>query len=51
MADQFPKEFINALNAILKHVNHNPYALTEAMKVSKQEGRMDAYYTFDAAWA
>jgi cob(I)alamin adenosyltransferase len=51
MADQFPKEFINALNAILKHVNHNPYALTEAMKVSKQEGRMDAYYTFDAALA
>ena len=51
MADQFPKDFINALNAILKNINNNPYALTEAMKVSKEEGRMDAYYTFDAALA
>ncbi len=51
MVDQFPKDFINALNAILKSVDNNPYALTEAMKVSKEEGRMDAYYTFDAALA
>lgn len=51
MVEQIPSEFISALKAILKSVDNNPYALTEAMKVSKEEGRMDAYYTFDAALA
>ena len=51
MTDHFPSDFINALKAILKSVDNNPYALTESMNISKQEGRMDAYYTFEAALA
>lgn len=51
MTDHFPSDFINALKAILKSVDNNPYALTESMNISKKEGRMDAYYTFEAALA
>ena len=51
MTDHFPSEFISALKAILKSVDNNPYALTESMNISKQNRRMDAYYTFEAALA
>lgn len=51
MTDHFPSEFISALKAILKSVDNNPYALTESMNISKQNKRMDAYYTFEAALA
>ena len=51
MVEQFPIDFINALKAIITSVDNNPYAITEAMNISKQEGRMDAYYTFEAALA
>tara|TARA_R110001599_G_scaffold153992_4_gene339600 strand:- start:1831 stop:2100 length:270 start_codon:yes stop_codon:yes gene_type:complete len=51
MVEQFPPEFINAIKAILTHVDNNAYALTESMNISKQEDRMDAYYTFEAALA
>lgn len=51
MVEQIPSDFINALKAILKSVDNNPYALTESMNISKKEGRMDAYYTFEAALA
>lgn len=51
MIERFPIDFINALKAIVTSVDNNPYAITEAMNISKQEGRMDAYYTFEAALA
>ena len=51
MVEQFPPDFINALKAIIKSVENNPYAITEAMNISKEECRMDAYYTFEAALA
>ena len=51
MVDQFPPDFINALSAIITSVDNNPYAITESMNISKEEGRMDAYYTFEAALA
>lgn len=51
MVEQFPPDFINALKAIIKSVDNNPYAITEAMNISKQDARMDAYYTFEAALA
>ena len=51
MVEQFPPDFINALKAIINSVENNPYAITEAMSVSKEEKRMDAYYTFEAALA
>ena len=51
MVEQFPTDFINALKAIIQNVDNNPYAITEAMNISKEEGRMDAYYTFEAALA
>ena len=47
MVEQFPPDFINALKAIIKSVDNNPYAITEAMNISKQDARMDAYYTFE----
>tara|TARA_B100001063_G_scaffold219629_1_gene223908 strand:+ start:442 stop:711 length:270 start_codon:yes stop_codon:yes gene_type:complete len=51
MVEQFPPDFINALKAIIKNVDNNPYAITNAMNISKEEKRMDAYYTFEAALA
>jgi len=51
MVEQFPPDFINALKAIIKSVENNPYAITEAMNISKEEERMDAYYTFESALA
>ena len=51
MIERFPIDFINALKAIVTSVDNNPYAITEAMNISKQEERMDAYYTFEAALA
>ncbi len=51
MVEQFPPDFINALKAIIKSVDNNPYAITEAMNISKQDARMDAFYTFEAALA
>jgi hypothetical protein len=51
MVEQLPPDFINALKAIIKSVDNNPYAITEAMNISKQDARMDAYYTFEAALA
>ena len=51
MVEQFPPDFINALKAIIKSVDNNPFAITEVMNISKEEERMDAYYTFEAALA
>ena len=51
MVEQFPPDFINALKAIITSVDNNPYAITKAMSVSKEDKRMDAYYTFEAALA
>lgn len=51
MVEQFPPDFINALKAIIKSVDNNPYAITEVMNISKQDARMDAFYTFEAALA
>ena len=51
MVEQFPPDFINALKAIITSVDNNPYAITKAMSVSKEDERMDAYYTFEAALA
>ena len=51
MVEQFPPDFINALKAIITSVDNNPYAITKAMNVSKEDERMDAYYTFGAALA
>ena len=49
--DTLPDDYINALKAIIQSTENNPYTITSAMTKAEEDGRMDAYYTFEAALA
>lgn len=51
MVEQFPEEYIMALDAILKTVDDNPTALIEAMVQCNNDKRMYEYYTIESALA